>query len=111
MLGKVNGPMRAYTSFGTPLVLHHLRALVETAGLALHDEEPERISRLFDETIADFSIGSDRRRACGKYRQRSLKPPSKRHRRAEEIDRRVPLLLVSFSPRACEEHSHAVRGP
>jgi hypothetical protein len=37
-------------------------------------------------------------------------PPSKRHRRAEEIDRRVPLL-VSFSPRAREEHSHAVRWP
>ena len=34
----------------------------------------------------------------------------KRHRRAEEIDRRV-LLLVSFSPRAREEHSHAVRWP
>jgi hypothetical protein len=76
----------------------------------LHDEEPERISRLFDETIADFSIGSDRRRACGKCSQRSLKPPSKRHRRAEEIDGRVPLL-VSFSPRAREEHSHAVRWP
>jgi hypothetical protein len=49
-----------------PVVLHHLRAVVETAGLALHDEEPERISRLFDETIADFSIGSGRPRACGK---------------------------------------------
>ena len=51
--------------------------LVETAGLALHDEEPERISRLFDETIADFSIGIGRPRACGKCRQRGLKPPSK----------------------------------
>jgi hypothetical protein len=49
-----------------------LRAVVEAAGLALHNEEPERISRLFDETIADFSIGRVRPRACGKCRQRSL---------------------------------------
>jgi hypothetical protein len=47
---------------------------VETAGLALHDEEPERISRLLDE---DLSTGRGRRRACGKCRQRGLKPPSK----------------------------------
>jgi hypothetical protein len=54
-----------------------VRAVVETAGLALHDEKPKRISRLFDETIADCSFGSGRRWACGKCRQRSLKPPSK----------------------------------
>ena len=89
----VNGPMRAFTSFGHPVALHHLRTVVETAGLALHEEEPERISRLFDETIADFAIGSDRQRASGMCHQRSLKPPSKSHRRAEEIDRRVPLLV------------------
>ena len=69
-----------------PVVLHHLRAVVEAAGLALHDEEPERISRLFDETIADFSIGSGRPRACGKRRQRCLKPPS------TPSERRRPLL-------------------
>ena len=60
-----------------PVVLHHLRTVVETAGLALHDEEPERISGPLDETIADFSIGSGRPRACGKCRQRGLEPPSK----------------------------------
>jgi len=43
----------------------------------LHDEEPERISGLFDEAISDFSIGIGRPRACGKCRQRALKPPSK----------------------------------
>jgi hypothetical protein len=58
----------------------------ETAGLALHDKEPERISRLLDETIADFSIGIGRPRACGKCRQRGLKPPSK------PPERRRPLL-------------------
>jgi hypothetical protein len=31
-----------------PVSLHNLRAVVETAGLALHDEKPERIARLFD---------------------------------------------------------------
>src|SRR6266478_9982466 len=69
-----------------PVVLHHLRAVVETAGLALHDEEPERISRLFDETIADFSFGSGRPRACGKCRQRSLKPRTHRCRRRARLD-------------------------
>ncbi|MET3845030.1 acyl dehydratase [Bradyrhizobium sp. OAE829] len=38
--------------------------LVETAGLALHDEEPERIPRLFDETIADLSIRVGGPRTC-----------------------------------------------
>jgi hypothetical protein len=52
----------------------------------LHDEKPERTSRLFDETIADFSFGSGRPRACGKCRQRSLKPPPK------PSERRRPLL-------------------
>jgi hypothetical protein len=56
-----NGPVRAYTSLGA-VVPHHFDDVVETAGLALHDEEPERISRLFDETIADFSIGIGRPR-------------------------------------------------
>jgi hypothetical protein len=37
-----------------PVVPHHLRAVVETAGLALHDEEPERISRLFDKLSRIF---------------------------------------------------------
>jgi hypothetical protein len=49
----------------------------ETAGLALHDEKPECISRLLDQTIADFSIGMGRPRTCGQCRQRGLKPPSK----------------------------------
>ena len=40
-----------------PVLLHHVVDFVETAGRALHNEEPERISRLFDETIADFPIG------------------------------------------------------
>jgi hypothetical protein len=56
-----NGPVRAYTSLGA-VVPHHFDDVVETAGLALHDEESERISRLFDETIADFSIGIGRPR-------------------------------------------------
>jgi hypothetical protein len=43
----------------------------------LHDEEPERVSGLFDEAIADVSIGIGRPRACGKVRKRALKPPSK----------------------------------
>ena len=60
-----------------PVDLYHVVDFSETAGLALHDEEPERISRLLDETIADFSIGIGRPRACGKCRQRGLKPPSK----------------------------------
>src|SRR5450755_3860409 len=60
-----------------PVDLYCVVDLVETAGLALHDEEPERISRLFDETIADFLIGMGRSWACGKCRQRGLKPPSK----------------------------------
>jgi hypothetical protein len=60
-----------------PVDLYCVVDLVETAGLALHDEEPERISRLFDETIADFLIGVGRSWACGKCRQRGLKPPSK----------------------------------
>src|SRR5580704_9219027 len=71
---------------GDPVGLHHVRAVVKTADLALHDEKPERISRLFDETIADCSFGSRRWRACGKCRQRSLKPPSK------PSERRRPLL-------------------
>ena len=62
--------------FRHPVVLHHLRAVVETAGLALHDEEPERIARLLDQAIANFSLGSCRPRACGKCRQRGLEPPS-----------------------------------
>jgi hypothetical protein len=104
-----NGPMRAYTSFGTPVVLHRLRAVVETAGLALHDEEPERISRLFEETIADFSIGRGRPRVCGKCRQRSLKLPSK------PSGRRRPLL-GDFVFRSCvsgtrqiQRHRRALR--
>src|SRR4051794_13495311 len=59
-----------------PVLLHHVVDFVETAGLALHDEEPERVSRLFDETIADFPIGICRPWARGKCRQRGLKPPS-----------------------------------
>jgi len=54
-----------------------LRTVEKTAGLALHDEEPERIPGLFDETFADFSIGMVRPRACGKRRQRILKAPPK----------------------------------
>jgi hypothetical protein len=69
-----------------PIGLHHVRAVVETAGLPLHDEKPERISRLFDETIANCSFGSGRPWACGKCRQRSLKSPSK------PSERRRPLL-------------------
>jgi hypothetical protein len=46
--------------------------VVETAGLALHDQEPGRISRLLDQTVADFSIGIGRSRVCGKCRQRGL---------------------------------------
>jgi len=57
--------------------LYHVVDLVETAGLALHDQEPQRISRLCDQTIADFAIGVGRPRACGKCRQRGLEPPSK----------------------------------
>lgn len=76
---------------GTHLFRHavvpdHLRAVVETARLALHDEEPECISGLFDETIADFSVGIGRPRVCGNCRQRGLKPPSK------PSERRRPLL-------------------
>jgi hypothetical protein len=47
-----------------------VRAIVETAGFALHDEEPERISCFFDETIVGSSFGnaasaaSSRRPAC-----------------------------------------------
>jgi hypothetical protein len=52
----------------------------------LHDEKPERTSRFFDETIVDCSFGSVRGRACGKCRQRSLKPPSK------PAERRRPFL-------------------
>jgi hypothetical protein len=59
-----------------PVGLHYVRTIVETAGFALHDEKPERISRLFDETIADCSFGRGRW-ACGKCRQCSLKPSSK----------------------------------
>ena len=77
MLGVANGPMRAYTSAGTRVALHHLPAVVETAGFALHDEEPERISGLSNETITGFSIGSGRPRACGECRQRGLEPTSK----------------------------------
>jgi len=60
-----------------PVDLYHVVDFSETAGLALHDEEPGRISRLLDETIADFSIGIGCPRACGQCRQRGLKPPSK----------------------------------
>src|SRR5262249_31592297 len=59
------------------VVPYHLRAVIKTAGLALHDEEPERISRLIEETVADFWIGMGRPRACRKCCQRALKPPSK----------------------------------
>src|SRR5262245_56361961 len=68
------------------VVLHHSRAVVETAGLALHDEKPKRISRLFDQTIPDFSIAIGRPRACGKGRQRRLQPSSK------PSERDCPLL-------------------
>jgi len=66
--------------------LDHVVEFVETAGLALHDQQPERISRLFDETIADLSIGTGGPRACGKCRQRGIEPPSK------PSERRRPLL-------------------
>jgi len=59
-----------------------LRAIVETTGLALHDEEPKRISSLFDETVADLTIAIGRPWARGKCRQRGLKPspkPSERY--------------------------------
>jgi hypothetical protein len=41
----------------------------------LHDEEPKGISGLFNEAIADVSIGIGPR-TCGKVRERALKPPS-----------------------------------
>ena len=34
--------------------LQQVGEVVETAGLALHGEQPERISRLFDQGIAEF---------------------------------------------------------
>ena len=60
-----------------PVDLYHVVDFVETTGLALYDEEPKRISRLFDETIADFSIRIGCPWACGKCHQRGFKPPSK----------------------------------
>src|SRR6516164_6535239 len=69
-----------------PIVPYHLRAVVKTAGLALHDEKPERISRLLDEIVADFCIAMGGPRACRKCRQRAFKPPSK------PCERRRPLL-------------------
>jgi hypothetical protein len=60
-----------------PVSLQHLRAVVEAAGLTLDDEQPEGVSRLFDETITGFSVGRGHPRARSKCRQRSLKPPSK----------------------------------
>jgi hypothetical protein len=43
-----------------PVSLHNLHAVVETAGLALHDEKPERIARLFDQAVPDCSFGGPR---------------------------------------------------
>lgn len=62
-------------------LLHHLIDFVEFAGLALHHEKPERISRLFDETIAVFPIGISHPRARGKCRQRGLGVPNEVHAR------------------------------
>ena len=59
-----------------PVDLYHVVDFVETAGLALHDEEPERISRLFDEAIAKLPVGIGRPWACGQCRQRGLRPLS-----------------------------------
>jgi len=49
---------------GQPLVRHaidldHVIDLVETHGLALHDEQPERVAGLFDEMLADFRSKSE----------------------------------------------------
>jgi len=55
--------------------------LVEAAGLALYDEEPERIAGLFDQAIAGFSIHIGRPWTCGKRGQRRLEPPSKSRQR------------------------------
>src|SRR6266550_5668096 len=49
-----------------PVDLYHMGDAVETAGLALHDEVPERMSRLIDETLADFLIGMGGSRIRGK---------------------------------------------
>jgi len=78
-----------------------VRAVVETAGFALNDEKPKRISRFFDETVADFSFRSGRW-ACGKCRQRSLKPPPK-------PPERLRSLLGNFIFEGCPSRTKRIQ--
>jgi hypothetical protein len=100
--GHVRWPHADINLVWDPIGLNHLRAVIETAGLALHDEKPERVSRLFDKTIAGCSFGSGRGWACGKCRQRGLKPPSK------PPERRRPLL-GDFVLEGCAPRTKRIR--
>src|SRR6202049_1450313 len=53
------------------MVVYQLSVVVETAGLALHNEEPKRIFRLLDQTGANLWIDL---RACANRLQRGLMP-------------------------------------
>jgi hypothetical protein len=66
------------------LTLHDKQSITVAAstvadypGLALHDQEPERISCLLNEAFAEFSLGIGRPRACGKSGQHGFEPPAK----------------------------------
>lgn len=83
-----------------PVGLHHLRAVVETAGLALHDEKPKRISCLFDETIAGCSFGRGRGWACGKCRQRAASSRRPSRPSADALSWAISYSTVTYPERS-----------